>query len=87
MKYLSIKSALTSNTKFYPQGYYPTIDQDKYEQDLKERQRNHLKQFQKPWQPCLHDQCQECHGTGIRKFGGACIHMISCSCPKCSPWC
>ncbi len=35
---------------------------------------------------CLHDRCSQCNGTGIRKDGlGACIHMISCSCQKCSP--
>jgi len=35
---------------------------------------------------CLHDNCSMCDGTGIRKDGlGACIHMISCSCLKCSP--
>jgi len=36
--------------------------------------------------PCLHDGCPSCDGTGIRKDGlGSCIHMISCSCPKCTP--
>ena len=36
-------------------------------------------------QPCLHDTCLSCHGTGVTKAGNACIHMISCSCPKCTP--
>lgn len=36
-------------------------------------------------QPCLHGQCSACHGTGHRPFGGPCIHMISCKCPKCTP--
>lgn len=35
---------------------------------------------------CMHDNCSSCGGTGIRKDGlGACIHMISCPCSKCSP--
>ena len=37
---------------------------------------------QVPWQPCLHDQCPECLGTGVRRFGGTCVHGISCPCPK-----
>ena len=37
---------------------------------------------------CLHDNCSCCGGTGIRKDGlGMCVHMISCPCRKCSPWC
>jgi hypothetical protein len=37
---------------------------------------------------CMHDNCPECGGTGIkRNGGGTCIHMISCPCPKCTPWC
>lgn len=39
-------------------------------------------------QPCLHDGCQECGGTGQKRNGtGMCIHAISCPCPKCSPRC
>lgn len=34
---------------------------------------------------CLHDNCNECNGTGIKANGGMCIHNISCSCNKCSP--
>jgi len=32
--------------------------------------------------PCLHDSCNGCKN-------GTCsgVHMISCSCPKCSPTC
>lgn len=40
-----------------------------------------------PFIPCLHDSCQECHGTGVKKDGSSCIHMISCPCPKCTPYC
>lgn len=36
--------------------------------------------------PCMHKSCPTCGGTGMRKDGlGACIHMISCPCPKCTP--
>lgn len=34
---------------------------------------------------CLHDNCPKCNGSGNDKFGGVCIHFISCPCPKCSP--
>ena len=35
---------------------------------------------------CLHKLCPECKGTGVRKSDGTpCIHMISCTCPRCSP--
>lgn len=64
------------------------MDREQYERDLKERQRKHLEQVRGqnnvPWRPCMHDQCTECHGTGVRAYGGACIHMIACPCPKCA---
>lgn len=34
---------------------------------------------------CIHEKCPECHGTGIKRDGTACIHMISCPCKKCTP--
>ena len=62
-------------------------ERDRYERELAERQARHLAQFHNDmnWRPCMHDQCTECHGTGIRHGGGACIHGISCPCPKCTP--
>lgn len=37
---------------------------------------------------CLHYNCPTCRGTGVRVDGlGACIHMISCPCKKCVPYC
>jgi DnaJ-class molecular chaperone len=36
---------------------------------------------------CLHDSCPECHGSGIKANGSACVHFISCPCPKCNPMC
>lgn len=34
---------------------------------------------------CLHTGCSECHGSGRKKNGEACVHMLSCSCERCSP--
>ena len=70
-----------------------SIDPDEYYKDLKKRQEEHLKgvwggsKYGRNWQPCLHEQCPECCGTGIKKDGSMCVHMISCPCPKCSPQC
>lgn len=65
----------------------PPLSREEYEKRLKKRQQEHLNQITKnqDWQPCLHDKCEKCVGTGITKEGGVCIHMISCSCPKCTP--
>jgi hypothetical protein len=61
-------------------------DRQQYERGLARRQREHLRQVtDQNWQPCMHDQCPECHGTGIRRDGGVCVHSLSCPCPKCSP--
>ena len=65
------------------------ISQEQYETDLLKRQMLHLQGItEQPtiaWQPCLHDQCPECVGTGVKKDGSPCVHYISCPCPKCSP--
>ena len=37
-----------------------------------------------PKQQCLHKGCTDCHGTGKKKNGEACIHFISCPCPQCT---
>jgi len=60
-------------------------DRKTYEKDLQRRRDALLKQQDANWQPCLHDACQECAGTGRKANGSACIHGISCPCPKCSP--
>lgn len=63
-------------------------DIEKYNQDLQHRQQEHLegikKQREANWKPCLHDSCTNCVGTGVKKDGSMCVHMISCPCPKCS---
>jgi len=62
-----------------------------YEKDLRRRQEDHIAEITRRndlnWRPCLHDSCPECIGTGLRRIGGSCIHMISCPCPKCTPTC
>lgn len=59
-----------------------------YDEDLRRRQEEHLKKVKdggRPFQPCKHDGCSQCHGTGVRVDGGQCVHSISCPCPKCNP--
>ena len=34
---------------------------------------------------CLHLSCYECNGSGIKKNGQSCFHMISCRCERCNP--
>lgn len=65
------------------------LDREEYEKDLARRQREHLqgipsKWGKKEWQPCLHDACPNCIGTGIRKNGQRCVHHLVCPCPKCT---
>lgn len=36
-------------------------------------------------QKCLHENCPQCHGSGVQFNNTPCIHMISCPCPKCTP--
>lgn len=59
---------------------------EEYEARLAERKRQHLEKVfgGGGWRPCLHDQCPDCHGTGINTQGRVCIHGISCPCPKCA---
>lgn len=70
---------------------YTDESRRQYEDDLLKRQEEHLQEVQRHltrnWQPCLHDGCSECYGTGVRKRGGPCVHMISCPCPRCTSFC
>lgn len=65
------------------------MNKEQYEENLRRIQKQHLENIQKHthWQPCMHDQCTECHGTGMKLDGTPCVHGISCPCPKCSPRC
>lgn len=69
--------------------YYTTSSNSSDSDNLTDEQLNHLKSIEDNYnsQPCLHDGCQECHGTGRKHNGALCFHMISCPCPKCSPRC
>jgi hypothetical protein len=66
------------------------MDRNQYEEDLRKRQEEHLKNVRQwggqPWQACAHDQCQQCHGTGVKLNGEVCVHMLACRCPKCQPY-
>lgn len=75
---------ITQTTTNYNDDY-----RRQYEEDLARRQKEHLYNISRRndsnWQPCLHDSCPSCLGTGVRSDGTPCIHGISCPCPKCSP--
>ena len=68
------------------------MDRAAYEKQLAADQAEHLANVRRnlsqnqSWSPCLHDQCTECRGTWIKLDGSACIHLIACDCPKCSPF-
>lgn len=91
MKYYSSSTLTLDNVKHTETAGASagTQDREDYERDLKRRQKEHLDHLNdnQSWHPCMHDACPECVGTGIKKDGGSCIHMISCPCPKCSPSC
>lgn len=38
-----------------------------------------------PVRKCSHELCSECQGTGRKRNGTQCIHMISCKCRRCNP--
>ena len=65
------------------------VDREQYEEDLARKRKKHLdrifKRNNQNWRPCMHDNCPSCFGTGIKSDGTACVHMISCPCPKCTP--
>ncbi len=48
--------------------------------------KNELTEKEKKENVCLHRQCPECKGTGGKKDGIICIHMISCPCKGCTPY-
>lgn len=64
---------------------------DQGDEDLRRRQKAHLEEVRRntqgPESGCLHNSCPECIGTWVKRDGTACVHMISCPCPRCSPRC
>lgn len=77
-----------TNNDIYNIKYFTISYKEGYEEYLKQRKKQHLNNIQNNnlnCMPCLHDNCPECMGTGIKKDGSMCIHNISCTCPKCSP--
>ncbi len=65
------------------------MNRKEYEKNLRRRQKEHLENIDNNtnWQPCLHQSCPECIGTGRKHDGSICVHGISCPCSKCSPMC
>jgi len=63
------------------------MKKEDYLKGLLRRQQEHLRNINSEdnWQPCLHDGCEQCIGTGRKRDGSMCVHMLSCPCPKCSP--
>ena len=61
-----------------------TPNYDKYELERRNQQHQEAISKVKDRQNCLHNGCFECYGTGIKKDGSVCIHMISCPCDRCS---
>lgn len=62
------------------------------EDDFEERRHTHMAQLtelrkyrKSQEQACLHLTCPNCFGTGTRSDGSPCVHMMSCSCPRCTP--
>jgi len=63
--------------------------------DLSRRKREHMERVHQNWitrsvripdatQPCTHNSCSQCVGTGVKVDGTRCVHMISCRCPRCT---
>lgn len=75
-------------TKYLLNGVSIVTDRKAYEDDLARRQKEHIDNINpgnRQWQPCMHDSCGQCVGTGVKQDGTPCVHHISCPCPKCSP--
>ncbi len=82
---------------YVPPGY-DDYEEKKYKEDLEKRRKKHTESQKwykdndpkkipkRPFVPCIHNQCTECHGTGRKVDGTSCVHMISCPCPKCNPY-
>ena len=72
-------------------GQSDQTNPDDWQEELVRRQQEHLRRVQErlapPQQPCQHDMCTSCHGTGVKIDGSRCWHMLSCSCPRCTPRC
>lgn len=75
-----------------PKGYYYNLSREMLKDILIKKREEQERQDKQPWikipgkehQPCLHDGCPECRGSGRKENGQLCVHHISCSCPKCS---
>ena len=82
----SAKPDLVEPRDLWPGG--ESMSREDYEKAHRARQQEHLKnvadlQRRRQWQPCLHDTCNHCLGTGIKRDGSQCVHTIVCTCMKC----
>lgn len=72
------------------EGTNKLINMIKEERNMNKIKLDHLEKVRKNRiqneKKCLHDNCAECKGTGLKLNGQPCIHMISCPCAKCSPF-
>jgi hypothetical protein len=75
-------------------GYLHNVSREMLKDVLIKQREIKESQEKYPWvkipgvkvRPCLHDECSECNGSGRKKNGQICVHMISCPCPKCTPY-
>ena len=68
------------------------MNQDNKENQDKPSLKDRLEESNKYWkqqkeQQCLHELCEDCHGSGIKPDGQACVHYLSCPCKKCTIIC
>lgn len=54
--------------------------------EFKTPQKHDESEYEKARKTCKHKECSECGGTGLRKDGSQCIHMIACYCKWCHPF-
>lgn len=85
----SLTIRLSDSTQTFITSDYGWNNWEEYEDDLKRRQEEHLRNVRTsqkgPVHPCQHDMCSECVGIGIKLDGSMCVHHIYCGCPKCTP--
>lgn len=68
-----------ANYDYDGEEYWAEHDEPAYHSDYLEQIRKVSKQA------CLHKGCPDCRGTGRKHNGEMCVHMLSCSCVRCSP--
>lgn len=82
--------------KLDKQGYHYNLSREMlkdYLEKIAEEKRKKEQEDKFPFElpgkkprPCLHEACPECHGSGRKKNGQICVHMLSCKCIRCMPY-